>query len=310
MLERLCGNEALKENLSAALAAGRLPHSVLLCGAGGLGKNFAARLLAADYLYPAGGPGAEAVLADRSPECLVVRAEGAADIIPVARVREVRAAVRATGLSAEGRVALIEDAQKMQAAAANALLKVLEEPPTGVLFLLTTDSEAAILPTIRSRCAAYTLAPLERQDCVRLLCARGCPAEDAAFLSAVYGGALGRCLAAAGDPQRFALLRTAAEFVSLSARGDRFGLLAAAKEFETKARREEAGIFLSDLAELYAAALDGREIPGLPAVSRPAAARSLPAVFEAARRLRAAGNAKLVCTLLALRLAGADAARP
>ena len=56
MLERLCGNEALKENLSAALAAGRLPHSVLLCGAGGLGKNFAARLLAADYLYPAGGP--------------------------------------------------------------------------------------------------------------------------------------------------------------------------------------------------------------------------------------------------------------
>ena len=51
MLEKLCGNEALKENLSAALAAGRLPHSVLLCGAGGLGKNFAARLLAADYRW-------------------------------------------------------------------------------------------------------------------------------------------------------------------------------------------------------------------------------------------------------------------
>ena len=68
MLERLCGNEALKENLSAALAAGRLPHSVLLCGAGGLGKNFAARLLAADYLYPAGGPGAEAVLAGPDTE--------------------------------------------------------------------------------------------------------------------------------------------------------------------------------------------------------------------------------------------------
>lgn len=278
MLERLCGNEALKENLSAALAAGRLPTAFCSAAPGGWAKILPRGCWRQITSIPRAGPGAEAVLADRSPECLVVRAEGAADIIPVARVREVRAAVRATGLSAEGRVALIEDAQKMQAAAANALLKVLEEPPTGVLFLLTTDSEAAILPTIRSRCAAYTLAPLERQDCVRLLCARGCPAEDAAFLSAVYGGALGRCLAAAGDPQRFALLQTAAEFVSLSARGDRFGLLAAAKEFETKARREEAGIFLSDLAELYAAAL---ERPGDP---RPAA------VSPAGRRARAAGR--------------------
>ena len=48
MLEKLCGNEELKAGLSAALAAGRLPHSVLLCGAGGLGKNFAARLIAAE----------------------------------------------------------------------------------------------------------------------------------------------------------------------------------------------------------------------------------------------------------------------
>ena len=62
MLDRLAGNAALKADLAAALAAGRLAHSILLVGERGCGAGFAARCLAADYLYPAGGPHAEAVL--------------------------------------------------------------------------------------------------------------------------------------------------------------------------------------------------------------------------------------------------------
>ena len=49
-LDSLLGNETLKESLSAALAAGRLSHSILLCGEGGTGAGFAARFLAADFL--------------------------------------------------------------------------------------------------------------------------------------------------------------------------------------------------------------------------------------------------------------------
>ena len=56
-LDSLLGNETLKESLSAALAAGRLSHSILLCGEAGTGAGFAARCLAADYLYPNGGAG-------------------------------------------------------------------------------------------------------------------------------------------------------------------------------------------------------------------------------------------------------------
>ncbi len=302
MLQRLYGNEALKNDLAAALTAGHLPHSILLCGAPGLGKNYAARLLAADYLYPQGGQGAETVLLGQNPECITAAPQGAADIIPVDRVREVRAAVRSTSLSAEGRVAIIQDAQKMQAAAANALLKVLEEPPAGVLFVLTADSEAAILPTIRSRCAVYTLTPLTAEECAGVLRQGDVSAGDAAFLAAAYGGALGDCLAAAGDAQRMEVLRGAARFVGLGAAKDRFGLLAEATRIEGKTKREEAESFLADLAQLYAAALDGRAVPGLPALSRQDAARALPAVFEAQRRLRG-GSAKLVSTLLALRIA-------
>ena len=62
MLERLSGNTALKSELGAALDAGRLPHAILLVGEPGCGAGFAARCLAADYLYPQGGPHAEAVL--------------------------------------------------------------------------------------------------------------------------------------------------------------------------------------------------------------------------------------------------------
>ena len=56
MLERLAGNTALKSELGAALGAGRLPHAILLVGEPGCGAGFAARCLAADYLYPPGRP--------------------------------------------------------------------------------------------------------------------------------------------------------------------------------------------------------------------------------------------------------------
>ena len=75
-LDSLLGNETLKESLSAALAAGRLSHSILLCGEAGTGAGFAARCLAADYLYPNGGASAAQVLAGQSPEYLLLAGEG------------------------------------------------------------------------------------------------------------------------------------------------------------------------------------------------------------------------------------------
>ena len=165
MLERLAGNDALKSELGAALRGGRLPHAVLLVGEPGCGAGFAARCLAADYLYPQGGPHAEAVLKKEDTECLVLQGEGASGQIPVKKVREAREAIQRSALStdAAGRVLFIYGAQNLngtQGSAANALLKIIEEPPEGVLFLLTAPNAAVVLPTIRSRCAAYTIAPV------------------------------------------------------------------------------------------------------------------------------------------------------
>ena len=143
----LLGNDALKRDLSAALRAGRLAHSVLLCGEQGMGAGFAARCLAADFLYPEGGAPAAAVLEGRSPEVLALEGEGASGLIKIDAVRAVRRAVYDTALSAAGRAVLVYGAEKLNAASANAMLKVIEEPPENVLFVFTAVSEAAVLPT-------------------------------------------------------------------------------------------------------------------------------------------------------------------
>ena len=73
MLERIAGNRELKQDLKTALGSGRIAHSILLVGEPGCGAGFAARCLAADYLYPNGGPHAEAVLRGQDTESIVVR---------------------------------------------------------------------------------------------------------------------------------------------------------------------------------------------------------------------------------------------
>ena len=74
MLDRMEGNAELKTSVQQMLATRRLTHSVLLVGEAGLGTGFAARCIAADYLYPAGGAAAEALL--RGECCRAVAAAG------------------------------------------------------------------------------------------------------------------------------------------------------------------------------------------------------------------------------------------
>ena len=198
MLARLAGNHALKQDLSAALRSGRLPHSILLVGEPGCGAGFAARCLAADYLYPAGGPHAEAVLRGEDAESITVRGEGVSGQIKVERIRDARDRIQRSALSADaaGRVLFIYGAQALNGSSANAMLKIMEEPPEGVLFLLTASSAAAVLPTIRSRCAAYTVTPAPADECAAELRRRqpGLDERAADDLAFLYEGRIGAAL--------------------------------------------------------------------------------------------------------------------
>ena len=171
MLDRMEGNAELKTSVQQMLATRRLTHSVLLVGEAGLGTGFAARCIAADYLYPAGGAAAEALLRGECcravakagkrdsgtvetgivREAISVSGMGSGGKYLVGQVTAMRSEIFNTSLSAEGRAVLLYHVERMNEESANALLKVMEEPPEGVLFLLTADSLASVLPTTRSR---------------------------------------------------------------------------------------------------------------------------------------------------------------
>lgn len=234
MLDRLAGNTALKAELGAALRAGRLPHAILLVGEPGCGTGFAARCLAADYLYPQGGPHAEAVLKKEDTECLVLQGEGASGQIAVKKVREMREAIQHSALStdAAGRVLFIYGAQNLNGSSANAMLKIIEEPPEGVLFVLTATTAAMVLPTIRSRCAAYTIAPVPTQECAALLAAQGLPPRLAQELAFLYEGHIGTALQAFRVDTFKAALGMAKEFCGFAAQNDTYRALALATKYE------------------------------------------------------------------------------
>ena len=151
MLDRMEGNAELKTSVQQMLATRRLTHSVLLVGEAGLGTGFAARCIAADYLYPAGGAAAEALLRGECcravakagkrdsgtgetgivREAISVSGMGSGGKYLVGQVTAMRSEIFNTSLSAEGRAVLLYHVERMNEESANALLKVMEEPPGG-----------------------------------------------------------------------------------------------------------------------------------------------------------------------------------
>ena len=149
-----------------AIARGRLHHALLLTGPRGAGKRDLA-LAVASALNCDAAPGegcgvcavCERITNGIHPDVITLAREGAAQIIPIETVRQqVVAAVGLPPHEARERVFVIDEATALQPAAANALLKTLEEPPARTLFVLCTTAPEQLLPTIRSRCQRVRFA--------------------------------------------------------------------------------------------------------------------------------------------------------
>ena len=135
------------------------------------------------------------------------------------RVREVRREIFNTALSAGGRAVHIKGADKLNGASANALLQVLEEPPEGVLFILTAPSEANVMATVRSRCCAYSLAPVAEEVCAAYLKKHFPKEPEAARYAALFGGKIGSAKRCLEDAAGRTLLLDALKVCSASLRG-------------------------------------------------------------------------------------------
>jgi DNA polymerase-3 subunit delta' len=177
----LAGHAAAERALAQSFASGRLHHAWLLSGRAGIGKATLAYRMARYVLagheerdpngqslaVPEDAAAARQIARQAHPALLVLRRpydpqrKRLLTVISVDEVRRLRSFLGHT-VGAEGwRVVVVDSADELNIAAANALLKSLEEPPPRALFLLVTSRPSALLPTIRSRCRRLDLAPLD-----------------------------------------------------------------------------------------------------------------------------------------------------
>ena len=154
-LERLSGQPRVQEFLSAAVNEGRLSHAYLFVGPPGAGKTEAARMLAKCVIAGQDEPGHidEWMRVDHGthPDVHVYAPESATGYL-VAQVRALIEDVPLAPVRAKSKVYILRDVGLLRGTAANALLKTIEEPPAGVMFILIARSVAQVMPTIASRC--------------------------------------------------------------------------------------------------------------------------------------------------------------
>lgn len=212
--DQFFGHDEAERALMDAWNSGKMHHAWLLTGPKGIGKaTFAYR--AARYVFHQGADGAGGLIApdnmDIHPESQTARLvanQSHPNLLTIDRpydakakrfkteitVDEVRKTVRFFGSTAgenTWRVCIVDPADDLNGNAANALLKILEEPPERTVFFLISHAPGRLLPTIRSRCRRLSLAPLEGQTLNNALTGLEiCEADKAAQLGQACTGSL------------------------------------------------------------------------------------------------------------------------
>jgi DNA polymerase-3 subunit delta' len=201
----LLGHDEAWREWRAGIGSARMHHAWLLTGPRGLGKGAFARAAAAELVSQ---PGVEQPAPDAHPDILVLdhlpadedeakkRDEGKPfklkRNITIDQIRRMQARLTTRPTLGERRAVIVDPADDMERGAANALLKSLEEPPRGTVFLLVAHQPSRLLPTIRSRCRVLRFAPLDDAAIEALLLSET-PGADAAARAAAI-------LAARGSP--------------------------------------------------------------------------------------------------------------
>jgi DNA polymerase-3 subunit delta' len=169
MIFPLVGNLKINQSVTNIVKEKRLPHAVIIEGDKGLGKHTLARFLSFAAVcegedIPCGNcRGCNMAKSGNHPDISVIAPEDGKKNIAVAQIRALRDEAYFKPHMAKYRVFVIDSAHTMNEQSQNALLKVLEEPPANVMFILIAENASALLETIISRCVCLTLGTVEKQ---------------------------------------------------------------------------------------------------------------------------------------------------
>jgi DNA polymerase III subunit delta' len=280
MFEKLTGNEQAKDNLRRILQAQRTPGALILAGESGVGKKMFAIEIAKSLncLSPTAGGEAcdmcaaclriarlvalseqkepekgENIFWSEHPDVGLVRAMGT--IIKIDQIRELERETNFRPYEGRARVFIIDEAERMNEQASNALLKTLEEMPATSHVVLITARLDALLPTVRSRCQIVRFAPLSADEIEKHLTQHRkppLPSDKIKLLARVARGSLSRALSLDAETyrtKRAPLVDAIAALAGEMGKMDRARLLRVAEELSDPKRKDE-----------YESALDALEI--------------------------------------------------
>jgi DNA polymerase-3 subunit delta' len=203
---QLVGNRAAIDRLRNMLSHGQVPTSLLFSGPDGV-RKLAAALNLAKALNCTGAGDDAFDACDECPACRRIESGGYPDVrrigpegtggqVKAEAVRQVVTESPFRPFEGRKRVYIFEAADRMNPTAANTLLKTLEESPSWIVLVLLTSHEAAILPTLLSRCQKIRFLPLLAEEVTDLLVAKhGFSLDDATLAASASGGSLARALA-------------------------------------------------------------------------------------------------------------------
>lgn len=240
-LARIVGQPRVRAFLSAAVREGRLSHAYLFLGAPGSGQTEAAQALAECVVCPSGG-------CDNCDECIRVAhrthpdvhriaPEGAAGYV-IDQVRALIADAQLAPVRAQAKVYVLERVEALRDASANALLKTIEEPPEGVVFILMARTADAVLPTIVSRCQCVPFRVSNPADAARriaLTCGIS-PDDPAARIALAVAGSPERACDYLRSPGRREARRLMVRSLDGLARDDDWDVLCAARDLVAAAK--------------------------------------------------------------------------
>ncbi len=288
MFDSFLGNDDLLQLIKSAVLSGRFPHAFIIEGEEGSGRNTFAKIIAsAAICNQAEAPcgvcrECELVKKDGHSDCLTYAPDGAT--FKVDLVRNIRDNAFVLPIEAKRKVNILLDCDKMNESAQNAFLKILEEPPSFMVFILICRNASALLPTVRSRCVTLSLKNPDRDDAFNYIKTKtGQDEQNINDALDVSHGNIGRALAIL-DGSMSEATNASKEFLTAIEKCDRLEAVKIMLRFEKD--RAGLGVFLDETNRLLKTVLKDYAVLGNSVLNRQVLVNALERAEKYHDRLR------------------------